>query len=194
MAVNVVTAAPPSSLLGRVGLVYRNLHACPAAWSVKDRKLGRVGAVTQAVMLANAVGRIGKKVQEKVRRERRKAVHAFIVGTVTSPELAPRNPAAEGWVEVTYNPYLFDTFVMKANGRPFPGSQYVYAGPDMKLWALLWPEDADLVKLRPLAIPADRLALFEEVKRTSKRHDPCATKASSNPGPPRRPAHEHWNG
>jgi hypothetical protein len=47
--------------------------------------------------------------KERVRREGRKNVHAFVVGTVDEEQ--PMVGSHNGAVKVTYNPYRDDTFV-----------------------------------------------------------------------------------
>ncbi len=62
--------------------------------------------------------RVGGK--EKVRKEKSKNVHAFVIGTLEDfceypCENIPQEPDGE---VVTYNPYLFDSFVFKKTKEP----------------------------------------------------------------------------
>jgi hypothetical protein len=74
---------------------------------------------------------VRKKGRQRVISSGRKNVHAFVRGTLKSGNWSsiaekPKSPlvydshalALDGWVEVTYNPYMFSTFVVKATGQP----------------------------------------------------------------------------
>lgn len=97
-------------LLGKRVYVYYNLHT--HTWSVK---LGdRVVLHTDYIKLSNVEFRVRAGGREKVRREGSKNVHAFVIGNIvdySSPgEMIPEPTLP---VEVTYNPYRFDNFVVK---------------------------------------------------------------------------------
>ena len=101
--------------------VYWNLHR--KVWSVQDRKTGRVINHAETLTLLNAKFVVRKSGQEKVRREGKKNVHAFAVGT-TVPEKEQisqwvwRQYEGFGGRVVTYNPYKNDTFVFADTGEP----------------------------------------------------------------------------
>jgi hypothetical protein len=89
--------------------VYRNLHK--KCWSVRQR--GKVKLHTDYIFLENAELKVSQKGRERVLREQRKNVHAFIKGFVVDPKIIngiedDYNP---NWVDVTYNPYKYDSFV-----------------------------------------------------------------------------------
>jgi hypothetical protein len=97
-------------LLGKRVYVYYNLHT--HTWSVK---LGdRVVLHTDYIKLSNVEFRVRVGGREKVRREGSKNVHAFVIGNIVDyslpGEMIPEPTLA---VEVTYNPYRFDNFVVK---------------------------------------------------------------------------------
>lgn len=100
--------------------VYYNLHR--KLWSVKaleGPRKGRVIAHSHYVVLRDAVGKVSQAGRERVLRERRKNVHAGIVGTLVEAE-AHQIPARK----VTYNPYKYETFVYADDQSPFEGTSF----------------------------------------------------------------------
>lgn len=103
--------------------VYFNLHK--RTWSIRALEGPRKGLVighSDTVLLRNAQGKVSQAGRERVLREGRKNVHAGIVGTLV-------HTGREGFfpgLEVTYNPYKFETFVYKDTHAPFEGAQYAY--------------------------------------------------------------------
>lgn len=110
--------------------VYRNLHN--GKLSVRDRKTKRVIAHVDYITLAGVGFRVSQAGRERVLRERRKNVHAFVSGKVVSFGGAKaykgrnldeyiwksgRNPllAGDGRIAV-YNPYKYDSFVVPQEG------------------------------------------------------------------------------
>ena len=92
--------------------MYWNLHK--HIWSVQDCKTGRVIDHVTALTLADAKFVVRPAGREKVRREGKKNVHAFAVGTVSLDNgFATRSNARP----VTYNPYKNDTFVFADTGE-----------------------------------------------------------------------------
>ena len=93
--------------------VYWNLHK--KCWSVQDCKTGRVIRHESSVTLSAGKFVVRKAGQEKVRREGKKNVHAFAVGTVSTLD----GPAffSDYCRPVSYNPYVNDTFVFRDTGE-----------------------------------------------------------------------------
>ena len=92
--------------------VYWNLHK--KCWSVQDRKTGRVIRHVTTCVISDAKFVVRKAGQAKVRREGKKNVHAFAVGTVIEYRFTPdtaRSFMLDTCKAVTYNPYVNDTFV-----------------------------------------------------------------------------------
>lgn len=107
--------------------VYWNLHK--GCYSVKNLATGRVIAHAGTVTLTNAVFKVSEAGRQRVIKERRKNVHAGVVGTLTSigfytlqnrcvlPD-AVRNAPALPFFDpdlyqvgfATYNPYAYDSF------------------------------------------------------------------------------------
>lgn len=103
--------------------VYRNLHK--QTWSVKALEgpaKGRVIAHSDHVLLWDAEGKVSEAGRQRVLAEKRKNVHAGIVGELVSLQADPQFRGTE----ITYNPYKFDQFVYKNLERPFDGSPEVY--------------------------------------------------------------------
>lgn len=96
-------------LLGKRVRVYRNLHT--GNFSVQDAKTGLVIAHTDAICLSDVKFVVRKSGREKVLREKRKNVHAFVVGYVSKSEGCCSTEAG-------YNPYSADHFYRKDNGNP----------------------------------------------------------------------------
>ncbi|ERB55289.1 hypothetical protein N806_29680 [Rhodococcus sp. P27] len=102
--------------------VYRNLHR--QTWSVKALEgpdKGRVIARSDHVLLTNAAGKVSEVGRQRVIREKRKNVHAGIVG-----ELSSLDPQAFTGSTITYNPYKYDSFVHTGSEARFEGSKSAY--------------------------------------------------------------------
>jgi hypothetical protein len=104
--------------------VYWNLHK--NVYSVRARTgehAGRVIAHVDRFNLQNADLVVHQAGRAKVLAEKRKNVHAFARGSWIN--------AIHGYVEpITYNPYEFDSFVVKATGTPVHASELVSGWTD----------------------------------------------------------------
>ena len=110
-------------LISRRVFVYFNLHL--KQWSVKCLKTGRVIAHAHSVSLRDCTYRVSKRGRERVLLERRKNVHAGVVGTLIALDgVAPSD--LETYQSVTYNPYKYETFVFKATELPVSHSDAVW--------------------------------------------------------------------
>lgn len=90
--------------------VYWNLHK--GVWSVKaleGPQKGRVIAHRTDVMIYNAHFRVSEAGRQRVLREKRKNVHAGVVGYWNDAPLENLRDA----FSVTYNPYKYRTFVRR---------------------------------------------------------------------------------
>jgi len=93
--------------------VYRNLTK--GCWSVKDAKTGKVIDHLNSLKLYGAKFVVQKGGQARVRREKKKYVHAYVSG-----DTVPNSKAAtqECWwanhvgSRVVYNPFINDTFMV----------------------------------------------------------------------------------
>ena len=101
---------------GRKVFVYKNLHK--NCWSIKQD--GLVKAHATELNLYNCVFKISRAGQNRVRKEKRKNVHAGIKGVIKDDtfERVWNDLPEDMMVEVTYNPYKTDSFVHKHDGSP----------------------------------------------------------------------------
>ena len=105
--------------------VYRNLHR--AMWSIQVRVPGkgwRVAFHATEVVLGSATFEVNEAGRQKVLRERKKNVHAFVRGRVVS-FCYPGGMTAHFSRPVTYNPFKAPTFVVAST---FPAVPVTEAG------------------------------------------------------------------
>jgi len=105
-----------NNLIGEKVMVYYNLHK----HTFSIQKNGLVVLHVDYVKLKNVEFRVRVGGKEKVRKEKSKNVHAFVIGTLEDfceypCENIPQEPDGE---VVTYNPYFFDSFVFKKTKEP----------------------------------------------------------------------------
>lgn len=155
--------------------VYRNLHT--GTWSVKALRgpsKGRVIGHPDDVTVADVEFRVNAAGRDRVRAECVKGVHAGVVGTIDAAGI-PADYPAHLIVEVGYNPFLFDSFVLLANRVPLHRAAFVRMPPQPRggarpLIAALYPEDAHLLDAPPVAVDGDRAARMRECReRNAKR-------------------------
>ncbi|QBP30567.1 hypothetical protein SEA_CHARM_86 [Mycobacterium phage Charm] len=106
--------------------VYWNLHR--GMWSVKALEgpdKGRVIARHQLIILRNAKGKVSEAGRQRVLRERKKNVHAGLVGELVQGEAVKLSPDAR---KVTYNPYKHETFVYDDDLTRFEGTDLAILG------------------------------------------------------------------
>ena len=95
--------------------VYRNLHkGCFSVRALNGEDKGRVIDHVQSIMLKDATFVVQPAGRDRVLREQRKNVHAFVRGTITD------QPIKHG-LPVRYDPYLNDAFVVT---RPMWSKNY----------------------------------------------------------------------
>lgn len=94
--------------------VYKNLHK--DCWSIKQD--GLVKAHSEEVRMWDCAFQVNAKGRQKVLDEQRKNVHAGIKGYIDNDQQVPSG------VEVTYNPYKYDSFVDKTTELPIYSSQF----------------------------------------------------------------------
>jgi hypothetical protein len=100
--------------------IYRNLHK--NCWSVRQR--GKVKFHTDYICVKDAELKVSQKGRERVLREKRKNVHAFIKGYIcTAGSINAAVDDAE-WTDINYNPYKYDSFV-DAEENPVQTARYV---------------------------------------------------------------------
>lgn len=155
--------------------VYRNLHT--GTWSVKALRgpsKGRVVGHPDDVTVANVEFRVNAAGRDRVRAECVKGVHAGVVGTIDESGI-PADYPAHLVVEVGYNPFLFDSFVLLANRVPLHRAAFVRMPPQPRggarpLVAALYPEDAHILDVPPVTVDPDRAARMRDCReRNAKR-------------------------
>lgn len=102
-------------------MVYKNLHN--GLFSIRQNRL--VVAHVHSVILNDVSFKISESGRKRVITEKKKNVHAFIVGFI---EAVNSCRITGGKVAITYNPYKFKSFVYKdGNHEVYPTlSQKVY--------------------------------------------------------------------
>ena len=102
--------------------VYFNLHKkCFSVKALEGENKGRVVAHVKYAVIYSPTFKVSEAGRQRVLRERKKNVHAGVVGqwfddeysTTRTVELSAMLGRA-----VTYNPYRFDSFVYKATETP----------------------------------------------------------------------------
>lgn len=120
--------------------VYWNLNR--GLWSVKALEgpyKGRVVFRTPHVILTGAEGKVSEAGRQRVLRERKKNVHAGIVGRWAGPVSYSdfwhfaKEVVAIG-DRVTYNPYKYSQFVHAVDESPFEGSYYAVLDIDRSVY------------------------------------------------------------
>jgi hypothetical protein len=98
--------------------VYFNLHK--KCWSCKNIKTGLVEMHVNEIFLENVQFKVSESGRQRVLREKRKNVHAGVVGTVSNKKQIKNK------IEVIYNPYLYKTFVIKNTNTPIYNAKLVH--------------------------------------------------------------------
>jgi hypothetical protein len=99
--------------------VYRNLHKkCLSVQAMVNGRWKVIDHVDQ-IALVDVSFKVSQAGRERVLREKRKNVHAFVCGTIATFPIALQGR------KVSYNPYKTDTFTETHEGFTYPilGSQ-----------------------------------------------------------------------
>ncbi len=108
--------------------VYRNLNNCRL--SIKSRRTKDYGTVigyADKVHLQDVEFVVQPAGRERVLEEERKNVHAFARGNLCPESEFPEQECTR---EVTYNPYKYETFVLKDSESPIHQADYVLVSTD----------------------------------------------------------------
>lgn len=136
-------ALPPSQIKGRRVFVYKNLHE--DCWSVKDMQSGRVVAHADRVELSDVDLKVSQSGRRRVLEEKRKNVHAGVVGTAEKIQLRAmpsqkfvfKGEEREDVRPITYNPYKYESFVTKGDEQPVHHADAAVLEPDGRsVWVL----------------------------------------------------------
>ena len=128
--------------------VYFNLHR--KVWSIKALEgpnKGRVIAHSSMVEMSDCSFKVSEAGRQRVLREKRKNVHAGIVGTVRTigENVAPltrttmrreanyiRHGGHPTYSPITYNPYKFSTFVRRSTETPVTSARWALLDADTR--------------------------------------------------------------
>jgi len=120
--------------------VYRNLNRTTESgrsiYSVRNDK-GLVEGHVTSISLLYPVFRVSKAGNERVRKEKRKNVHAYIQGKRMKGKwegLRPRNPEND-WHRITYDPYKHEHFVLVDNESMRVVDAFIVEINDEGVWA-----------------------------------------------------------
>jgi len=103
--------------------VYYNLRR--HIWSIRALEGPHKGLVighSDTVLLSGASGKVSLAGRLRVLKERQRNVHAGITGTLVHRGIEGYFPG----LEVTYNPYKYETFVHKDTETCYGESQFAY--------------------------------------------------------------------
>lgn len=95
--------------------VYKNLHK--NCWSIRQDGLVKAHSDGSPIRLYMGGMKVNRKGRERVIREKRKNVHAGIMGYLRHEDMK----VWDGWVdmiEITYNPYKYASFVDVETEKP----------------------------------------------------------------------------
>lgn len=84
---------------------------------------GRVVQYTDNIVLSSCTFKVSEAGRQRVLKERRKNVHAGVIGTIVEPSSLAR---VVHLVPVTYNPYKAGTFVTKPDDAPIHAADVVF--------------------------------------------------------------------
>jgi thiamine kinase-like enzyme len=110
--------------------VYRNLHK--HCWSIRDKRTKKVIRHLQEVTLEGAIFVVREAGRKRVLKEKRKNVHAWVTGTLVSN----RAVRARKGREITYNPYLYNSFVLSKSKAKVKSSPLVKLTKDGRVFIL----------------------------------------------------------
>ena len=105
------TVSNDEDYIGRRVMVYYNLHKHTFSVTYNGRLLNH----SDYVKLSDVEFRVRQGGREKVLKEKRKNVHSFVIGTLEDYCKFPcmDMPSEPNENIVTYNPYKYNTYVMK---------------------------------------------------------------------------------
>jgi hypothetical protein len=109
-------------------VVYRNITR--KCWSLLDLKSRRLIGHADSLRLSNARFQVSESGRQRVLREKRKNVHAFVIGEIEEKPIACITP-------IGYNPYFNETFVCKVRQNPITTAECVEFASDGKVYAKL---------------------------------------------------------
>jgi hypothetical protein len=102
---------------------YFNLHKRTfSVRALEGANKGRVIHHSDHVRLDDPKFVVQEGGRQRVIREKRKNVHAFVRGELKGLDAGPFGTYGNDMVQVTYNPYKYDSFVRKSDETPINGA------------------------------------------------------------------------
>jgi len=123
----------------KVDIYWNLIKKC---WSVRSREgdtYGKVVGHLDSCVIVKAKFVVNPKGRERVLRERRKNVHAFVRGDLLMSRMPGTIDSYEGWAEAKYNPYETNKFLGK-DKIPLESAQLVLLSTDGKAYYFLGEE------------------------------------------------------
>lgn len=110
--------------------VYRNLHQqCYSIIALEGEYAGKVVAHATELTLMGVDSVVSETGRQRVIKEQKKNVHAFLIGTFLSDD----GEESKGSYEISYNPYSLPYFFKKEERifkRKYHGSNFCYLQPN----------------------------------------------------------------
>jgi hypothetical protein len=120
---------------------YRNLTK--NCWSIIDAKSGRLMFHCDEVVLQFCKLIVREPGRQRVLQEKRKNVHAFVEGFLTSKQ-SWRNLNGNMGIRILYNPYRMNCFQWSISQLPAKESQMCLLGEDGRLYGAPYLEAIEL--------------------------------------------------
>ena len=99
--------------------VYYNLHKSCLSVQHMTKKGWRVRQHLTRIALVDVEFVVNEKGRQRVLKEKRKNVHAYVIGTmVEAPQYEDFDPSTNETWGITYNPYENSTFVIRESNIP----------------------------------------------------------------------------
>ena len=123
MKISITESQFNSLFIGKRVMVYYNLHKHTFSVTYQNKVILHA----DFVKLGDVEFRVRPGGKERVRSEQTKNVHAFVIGDLLDYCEYPCNniPTSPSDLVITYNPYKYDTFVIKSTEEPIFGAEEV---------------------------------------------------------------------
>ncbi len=103
--------------------IYKNLHN--GLFSVMQNNL--VVAHIESFILNNVIFKVNDAGRQKVLKEKKKNVHAFVTGYIKEINCRDDDLISSNWhTQVRYNPYITSTFFIGINKTPITKTERLY--------------------------------------------------------------------
>jgi hypothetical protein len=111
-------------VVGQVVEVYFNLHK--KMYSIRDKATGLVVAHANEVILMDATFKVSEAGRQRVLTEKKKNVHAFVVGKFAHAGYRIDTSAMHNFESAYYNPYKTSCFRDTKSGAALKGAEIVH--------------------------------------------------------------------